>query len=81
MVYLLNSGNSSIKKIFPQLFLRFICLKHLNKNKEDCADFETRFCCPKTASIQTEFISTNKKNEIWPEKTWPESLNDLRKLK
>ena len=27
--------------------IRFVCLKQLNSNSDDCQDFEARFCCPK----------------------------------
>ena len=36
--------------IFSKNNLRFLCLKDLNINKTECADFEARFCCPKSSS-------------------------------
>ena len=75
----MHSGNSiSDKNYFQMLFLRFICLKQLNKNGEDCANFEARFCCPNATNSQTEFNSTS---EDIDNGTWPETLNDLRKFK
>ena len=39
-------GKLDLQEPFSTIsFSRFICLKRLNFDRKDCADFETRFCC------------------------------------
>ena len=71
----LELKNTSLK------LLRFICLKQLNKNKKDCADFEVRFCCSKSSF---ENVTGNRRerrtafNRTEPEKPKLENLPNTR---
>ena len=60
---------------------RFICLKHLNKNKKDCADFEVRFCCPNSSFENLTGDRRERRtafNQTEPEKPKFENLPNAR---
>ena len=72
--------------------LRFLCLKKLNQDLNDCADFESRYCCP-IATFNTSSYPINStiderkrsKRSLGIEPTIPQNLpavlDDLRKFK
>ena len=62
-----NAQSAAAKQVvelrYNYFWIRFICLKKLNKNNADCADFETRFCCPKSYNASSNTNLTLQKPE------------------
>lgn len=62
-----------------KLKLRFICLKDVNKDNQDCVDFEARFCCQKNYGLRKR-RAERKQDISWIKEsaTLLNSTNDLR---
>ena len=61
------------------LKFRFVCLKSLNPDSQDCADFEARFCCPKQYESRKRRADQNI-SRVEETETMLNSTTDLRKL-
>ena len=56
-----------------KIVLRFICLKHLQNNADECPDFELRFCCDLNQTEVNRDTIFRRKRDI-PEQIDPDSI-------